>query len=688
MRANDNHRKLSVRFNGSTLVVVALVALAVGGIRPAAGQPEPESPAPIETPRAQDDFEAYANQDWRSRNPLPATDSSWGTWDEMNMQAYRRTGEIIEEAGRSAKQVADGPGAKVGTFYSCGMDTTRIDAQGLDPLREVMEKIDALAGLDDLPELLALLHGYGINALFEPRVMPDMSDASRNALYLGQAGLGLPGKSFYFEKNDHMEKIRAEYQDHLTRTLEIAGMDVGEAKKTAAGIYAFESKLAQIAITNIEMRAFMPQGGTRSSELQAAAKRFDWSRYFKAMGGTAEIKEAILLPDSYFKALDSVLVDIPSEDLRAYLTWHLLRGTAEHLGSPMREEGFRFYGTVMRGQESPRPRASMMIGATNLALGDLVGQIYVQKFFAKQTRERVLELVENLKAALKSRISNQAWMSDETRKTALKKLDNMVFIVGHHDHWIDYSGLKIECGSHVLNVLRAREFLLARDIAEIGEKAHRDRFPFPAQKVGCSYSKLLNSIVFTAGFLQPPFFDPDAGDGLNYGCLGAAIGHELMHGFDDLGRHFDEAGNKREWWTESEVARFKELVAPLVNQFDGYEVEDGFSVSGEFTLGENMADLGGLRLAYQAMKLALEKSTDNKTDIHLQEQKFFLAWASLWNENATREHVIRHLKTDDHAPARFRVNGPLSNMPEFYEAFGVKPGDGMYLPPEKRTIVW
>jgi len=507
----------------------------------------------------------------------------------MRKRTAERTRTVIEEATLSEEGNGVGQASKVAMFYKCGMDTERIDSQGLAPLEEELAKIDALTDPSALPEVLARLHRIGIPALFEVRVFPDMTDASRQAVYVGQSGLGLPGKSFYFDENDRFAKIRAEYGVHIARMLAFALDESGPAGKIAGAVYSFETELARLALANQDLRAYMPSGTTETSQLQASVRVFDWPRYFEALGAPG-VKAVILLPDSYFAQLDSLLAGTSTDVLRNYLKWHLLRGTADHLSGPIRAEAFRFYGKVMRGQQTPRSRKDLMIDETNRALGDLVGKLFIKKYFSAQTRVRVQKLVDNVKAVLKQRIEGQTWMSDTARETALRKLENMVFIIGHDDYWIDYASLEIGCGAHLANILRAREFHFARTLADLSKPVHRDRFPFPPQTVMGAYSKGLNSIVLTAGFLQPPIFDPDVDEELNYGCLGAAIGHELTHGFDDLGRQFDETGKLRPWWTDSDTTAFKRLVAPLVEQFDSYQVADGVHVNGTFTLGENLAD--------------------------------------------------------------------------------------------------
>ena len=672
----------------SVLVVVFTLALMVHDVSPSRAEDKQVTRNRVECKvRAQDDFAAWANAKWLESTALPPGHGRWGTWQEMRKRADEAVRAIVVEATSGLETASDPAEKKIGLFYKCAMNGERIEQRGTQPLADILDMIDGIRDPGDLLDVVAHLHLREIPSLFRFLVMPDFRDSTKRAFYVGQGGLGLPGKSFYFDDDERLVTIRTAYKEYLVRSFALLGLPEAEAKAAGEVAFSLELKLATASLSNSELRSSMPEGGTQLSELTKKSKHLKWNQYFEALG-TSGLNEVVILTPAYFEVLDRLAGEVSLDAFKDYLRLCVLTATSPHLSSGFRESHFHFYGETLSGIDQPRPREELMLDETSKALGGLIGKTYLARHFVPATRDRVMKMVDVLRSTLNESLANMTWMSAEAKKVAQDKLAKMVFIIGPDLNQDDLEDFPVECGDHVQNVLRANRFRVTRNLASLSRPVSRQIFPFSPQQVFGGYNKLLNNIGFTAAFLQPPFFDPEADDATNLGLMGAAIGHELFHGFDDNGSRFDANGLMKEWWTAAERAEFQRRSANLVTQFNGYEMVDGLHIDGQFTLGENLADLAGLTLSFQAIKKVSSGKPDPLIDGNTREQRFFLAWAQLWRCKITDEELTRQVKTNEHAPARQRINGPLSNMPEFYEAFEVKPGNGMYLAPDKRTTIW
>ena len=636
--------------------------------------------------KPQDDFNAFANGGWKKDNPVPAAYSRWGAFNEVD--EHNKTGlhAILDRAAK-----AEHPGAiekQVGDFYASGMNEAAIAAAGLVPLKPELDRIAAIQTATDVQAEIARLHTFKIRAGFIIESEQDPKNSVMMIAGTGQNGLGLPDRDYYFRDDEKSKKLREQYVVHVAKMLELAGATPDTAKAGAQTVLKLETALAQGSKKRVELRD--PVANYHKlpiADVQKLTPHFDWKAYFATVD-IAEPAEIDVGQPEFFKALDTQLAATPVADWQVYLRWHLLHATAAYLSPAFVDENFAFYGKTLTGTQVLRERWKRVLDTEDSLIGEALGQLYVAEYFPPESKARMLKLVDNLRAALRDRLQTLEWMDEPTRAKALGKLDAFGVKIGYPDKWIDYSKLTIDRGPYVSNVLRARAFDFHRDLAKVGKPVDRGDWDMTPPTVNAYYNPTMNEIVFPAGILQPPFFDAKADDAVNYGGIGAVIGHEMTHGFDDQGRQFDAQGNLTDWWTPECAARFKERAAAIVKQFNGYVPIDDLHINGELTQGENIADLGGVKISFAALQKALVGQPRREVSGFTEEQRFFLSWATVWHENIRDQELRLRVNTDPHSPAKFRIIGPLSNLPEFYSAFDVPVGAPMRRAAEDRVTIW
>ncbi|MDX1931680.1 MAG: M13 family metallopeptidase [Capsulimonadales bacterium] len=622
-----------------------------------------------------EDFYRFANGLWLDKTVIPAAYPQYGTFAELTDRSQEALRKVVEKAAEDARSGKAAPGTnarKVGDFYRIGLDEERANRLGIEPIRPELDRIARIRDVGELLETIAFLHREGIEAGFSAGPGPDLKNSSRYIANIGQGGLGLPDRDYYVKTDEATVGIRKGYQEHVAKMLALLGDSPADAAQSAERIMAIETRLAKASLTGVERRD--PNASYHLMSAEEVLKRFPgvpFDRYRKTLG-FPEKGDVNFAHPTFFKEFHTLLTEVPLDHWKAYLRWHLIATTGRYLSQPFIEERFRF-GSAMTGQKELLPRWKRVLAVTDENLGEAIGQLYVQENFPPEAKEKALTLVRNLIGALKERITALDWMSAPTKEQALRKLGKIAIKIGYPDKWRDYSALEVATDSYWRNVARAHEFETERLLRKIGKPVDRGEWGMTPPTVNAYYNPLLNEIVFPAGILQPPFFDPKADDASNYGAIGMVIGHELTHGFDDQGRKFDAEGNLRDWWTPDDASKFQERSAVLIKQFSAYSPIEGVNVNGALTLGENIADLGGLNVAYQAYLKALGGKEPPVIAGFTGKQRFFLAFAQAWRVK-TRPEMARMLVTiDPHSPGLFRVKGTLTNVPMFWEAFGADP---------------
>jgi predicted metalloendopeptidase len=630
------------------------------------------------------DFFDYAVGGWAKRVTIPTEYDRYGVDQEIDAHTHQILREILEAAAL-AKAASGSEAQKVGDFFASGMDETGIEQLGITPLKPLLTRIDAVKDAPSLVSVLADLHRMGAFAGFSFSVEQDDKESSRYSMVLGQGGLGLPDRDYYLKEDPKSKELLAAYRAHVGKILSLAGFDA----KDAVRILALEARLAKASMTRVEQRdpnaiyhALTPD------QLKAGAPGFPVDFYLKTLGVSTPDRFVVRQP-VFLAELGRMMQELPVDQWRAYLRWTLLRRAAPALPKAFDQEAFAFYGTRLQGTTTQHPRWKRVMFAADHGLGEALGKLYVQRAFPASSKAQVLAMVENLRSALRARIEGLAWMSAPTKAKAQQKLAVMRVKIGYPDVWRDYAKLNLRRQAYVLNVLETRRFEFQRRLDNLGKPIDRNEWDMTPQTNNAYYSPTMNEIVFPAGILQPPYFDATADAAVNYGNIGATIGHEMTHGFDDEGRQYDGDGNLKSWWTAEDEEAYKVRAELVAKQFDAYEPLPGLHLNGHLTLGENIADLGGLKIAWDAWKLSQKgKAPVGRIEGFTPEQRFFLGYAETWRtltrEEATRLRTI----TDPHSPAKFRVNGPLSNLPEFYEAFGCKDGDPMERSEKNRPAIW
>jgi len=634
------------------------------------------------------DFFEYSNGNWMKNTPIPEDRSRYGAFDILAENANEAIHDLLEAAAKTKDSKAGSNLKKIQDFYAIGMDTANINKVGIKPLLPEFAAIDAIQSKEDLLKSLVHLHKMGVSAFFGVGVQQDLKNSDINRMYLSQAGLSLPDRDYYTNDDENSTKIRAEYIKHLTKMYELIGDEEVVAAKKAERIMALETRMAHAFNTRLENRDYTKLYNPKTlDEMAKAYPNFDWKEYYKGLG--ADIKTFVIITQpKYMEELNRILADVKMDDIKLYLNWKVLDESASYVNKEIADQNFAFFGTVLSGTKVQKPRWRRMSSATGSVLGEAVGQLYVAKYFPAESKERMLALVTNLKKALHSRIEKLDWMSDSTRKQALIKLDAFGVKIGYPDKWKDYSKLEVGTDSYVQNIWRAGVFSFNKNLDDLGKPVDTQRWGMTPQTVNAYYNPMLNEIVFPAAILQPPFFYKDGDDAVNYGAIGVVIGHEMTHGFDDSGRRFDKDGNMRDWWTPEDAKKFKARTQKLVDQFDGFNVIDGIHVNGKLTLGENIADYGGLTVSMEAYKMALNGEKPKDIDGFNYMQRFYLAYAKVWRGNIRNKELMRRLKEDVHSPGKYRVNGGLFNIPEFYTAFGITEKDSLYRTEEQRAKIW
>lgn len=650
-----------------------------------------DSPLAIDTSgfdsgsKPSDDFYQYVNGGWLKSNPVPSEYGAWGAFHEVNERNQTLLHRLLQEAAAGIAPEGT-PDRLAGDYFATAIDEEAIAAVGVTPLAPFLARIDSAQCVSDVRDIARDLIPVGVSALHSLGVSSDFENADAYLVYLGQGGLGLPERDYYVRDDAASEQMRDAYVAHIARQLGNLGDGADAASEAASAILGFETRLAQASYPAEKMRDVqLTMNRVDVSALNELMPHFGLSAYIAELGITSS--SVCVDNPGFFSALESTLAETPIAALRDYLRWTLIRTFAGALAPAFEDEAFDFYGRVLGGQQKMRPRWKRVIDAASADIGEVVSELYVAAAFPERAKHRCEEMVDHLLSAMGAAIRAAEWMTEATRAQALEKLSGFSYKIGYPDEWRDFSALALRRDSFVENRMRCSRFEFDREIDRLGEPVDRAEWAMPAHSVNAYYHPLLNEIVFPAGILQPPFFYADADDAVNFGAIGAVIGHEITHGFDDRGSHFDAHGALREWWTEEDRAEFDRRATVIAEQFDGYQVVGDLHVNGRLTLGENIADLGGLSIALNALREA-GGTQSVLIDGLTPEQRFFVSWATVWHMNYTEEYATLLVNIDPHSPAQYRVNGPLANLPAFAAAFDIAEGSPMSRGAELRAHIW
>jgi putative endopeptidase len=666
---------------------------------PAVAQAPPEEPATAPSAalgfdpanfdtsvRPQDDFYRFANGGWLDRTPIPGDRASFGSFDALREQSEAALHELLEEAAAAGGHPRGSDLQKVADYFRSHLDQERIESLALSPLRAELDRIAALADRSELPGQFAHLQRLRVQTPFAFFVGQDQRQSDRYIASISQSGLGLPERDYYSREGESFERTRTGYVHYIEALL----TEAGEANPAAAARAVLDLEAA-IAAAHWDRVRNRDREATynlmTAEELQALSPSFDWGVVLRETGGDRSPGVVVRQPD-YIEAMGRLIEETPLETWRSYMTFKLLDSYAGVLPKAFGEAQFQFRGRVLAGLDEAPARWRQSVGATESALGEVAGRLYVERHFTAEARARMQVLVDNLLEAFRQGIDELDWMGPETRLEAQAKLAKFNVKIGYPDEWRDYSELEVVDGNALGNQMRAAAFSFQRMAERLGQPIARHEWGMTPQTVNAYYSSTMNEIVFPAGILQPPFFNLEADDAVNYGAIGGVIGHEISHGFDDQGSRSDGDGNLRDWWTEEDQQAFAERTARLADQYSGYCPMDGLCVNGRVSLGENIGDLSGLTVAYRAYRLSLGDQAAPVIDGFTGDQRFFLGWAQIWRINYREEALRQRVMVGPHSPNMYRVNGVMVNMPQFYEAFDVQPGDALYVPPEERVRIW
>jgi putative endopeptidase len=633
------------------------------------------------------DFNRFANGGWIAKNAIPAAYSRWGRFEVLGEQNLAVLHEILDGLVKKKSHPKGSNEEKVADFYASCMDEQKIESEGLKPLADELERINQITDVLGLQDEVARFHARRIPAIFGFGAAQDFKDSKSVIAQAVQGGLGLPDRDYYTSDEPKSKQTRDEYTKHVARTFELMGETPERAAASALTVLKIETKLAENSVTRVQRRN--PEANYHpmiKADLIEITPHFDWGRYFRNVGLPEIGKVNVGQPD-FFKAADKLMTEIGIEDWKTYLRWHLVNAASPTLSAKFVDENFDFNGKYLQGTKENLPRWKRCVASTDRSLGEALGELYVKKTFTPQAKTRAQEMVKNLIEALRQNLSTLDWMNDETRQRATAKLNAFVRKIGFPDKWRSYEALQVNRGPYYNNIVSSGEFEFKRSVGKIGKPIDRTEWGMSPPTVNAYYNPSMNEIVFPAGILQTPFYSATADDAFNYGGIGAVIGHEMTHGFDDQGAKFDADGNLVMWWTPDDFKKFSDRTNCVVKQFNGYEVEPGLFQKGPLVVGESVADLGGLTVAYAAYQKSLEgKPRPKNINGFTPEQRFFLGWAQVWAQNIRPEAARLRNATDPHPLGRFRVNGPLSNMPAFAQAFGCKPGDAMVR--AERCQIW
>jgi len=632
-----------------------------------------------------DDFDAYVNGNWNKTTKIPADKASYGAFDMLLDKSEKDVKAIIEEAAKGNN--AEGTDAqKIGDFFASYMDRKERDAIGLKPLEKEFAAVDAITDYNSLASYFGEANRKGYSIPFSFTVYNDFKDPNKYSLVTWQGGISLPDRDYYLSNDEAMLKIRNAYKIHLEKMLQLAG--ITNPAENAAKVFALETEIAKIHQRKEDNRDMVKlYNPYKVEDFKSLMPQFNWNAMMEK-AGVAKEKSAIIAQVDYLKNLDGLIQKTPIDTWKTFLKWGILNNSCTYLTSELDKQQFEFNGKILNGTEKQREDWKRGVATVSNGLGEMIGKLYVEKHFTPEAKERMTKMVKNLLKAYAESIKKLDWMSEATKKEALKKVDKFVVKIGYPDKWKDYSSVKINKKDLFGNVQRATEFEYNRNLAKLGKPVDKTEWGMTPQTVNAYYNPTVNEIVFPAAILQPPFFDLEADDAINYGGIGAVIGHEIGHGFDDQGSTFDGDGVMKNWWTEKDMAAFKAKTAALIEQYNSFEALPGLHVNGAFTLGENIGDLGGLSIAIKAYKESLNGKEAPILDGFTGIQRVFLGWGKVWKEKMRDEALRNQVSADPHSPAKFRVNGTVRNIPEFYEAFNIKPNNKLYLAPDKRVKIW
>ena len=635
-----------------------------------------------------DDFYQYANGTWLKNNAIPASETRWGSFNLLEDFNQKVLHQLLDEAAAKKGATKGSPEQMVGDLYACGMDSAAIEKAGLQVLDSELKAIDAMATPADLMKEIARETKNGMNPLWSIYVGPDDKNVSKNVCNVWQGGLGLPDRDYYLKADSQNAAIFKQYSAHVINMLKLSGTPDSLAKVQAASILKMETEMAKISMDRVAMRdPYKVYNKFSVASLNKQTPGFDWASYLTQIDINGQDTLLVGQP-AFLKGMASMMNTLSINDWKAYLRWHLLSNMASYLPNAFDQEHFAFYGKVLRGQQEQKPRWKRVLNVVDGAVGEQLGKMYTDKYFTEAAKKRMNELVSNLQSAFEARIKTLDWMSAETQTKAIEKLNTFIKKIGYPDKWRDYTGLDIVRDNYVANVLASNRFDYKYMINKLGKPVDKTEWGMTPPTVNAYYNPAFNEIVFPAGILQYPFFDLSVDDAAIYGGIGAVIGHEMTHGFDDQGAQYAADGNLKDWWTADDKKRFEAKTGAVKTQYDNYTILNGKNVNGALTLGENIADLGGVTIAYDAFKKTKQGQAAEKIDGFTPDQRFFLSWAQVWRQNIRDEEAAERLVTDPHSPGEHRCNGPLSNFQPFYDAFNVQPGQKMYKPVEARAKVW
>jgi putative endopeptidase len=634
-----------------------------------------------------DDFVQYSNGTWLKNNVIPAKETRWGSFNQLrdfNINAVK----TILEGTQSSQAAAGSVERRVADFYAASMDSLTIEKLGYSPIQADLNQINAIQFKSQIITEIARMRKTGAGSpLFSFYVGQDRKQVDKMVPQLGQGGTSLPDRDLYLKSDARSLKIQEGFKTYVATLFELIGTSPAQAKSNAESVFQLEKKLAEAQMSRLEMRdPYKTYNKLVFADFNQKTPAFNWALTFQDFGTNAPDSVLVSAP-KFFESVNKMLIETPVETWKTYLTWNLLKGSSSYLSSPFVKASFTF-NQIVSGQKVQTPRWQRMSSLTDGVVGELLGQLYVAKYFKPEAKVRMEELVKNLRKAFEIRIKQLDWMSEETKQRALAKLYAFTPKIGYPDTWKNYDGLEISPNTFYQNMRNAGAWGFQENIAQIGKPVDRTKWGMTPPTVNAYYSPVMNEIVFPAGILQFPFFDAKADDAINYGGIGGVIGHEMSHGFDDSGSQYDKDGTLRNWWSKDDLAKFKAKTELLGKQFDAYTVLDTIHVNGKLTMGENIGDLGGLNVAYEAFKMTKQGKSKTKIDGFTPDQRFFLAWAQVWRSKTLPETAANLIQTDPHSPAEYRTIGAPVNMDAWYQAFGVKPGDKLYKKPEDRIKIW
>jgi putative endopeptidase len=686
------------------LMIVSAMSFAVG--LATAGPNKPTPPAPSRTlpavkalaPRKfidpqnmdmsvkpGDNFYQYANGNWLKKNAIPASKTSWGSFNELRDKSLDAMKTLLEDATKSTTKGR--LYQMVGDFYASGMDSVTLEKKGFDPIKPELARIEKVSNKAAFLDELAYQRTQGNGMLFSFYVGQDRKNVNKYLPQFGQGGTSLPDRDYYLKNDARSQKIRDAYRDNLTKMFTLIGEEPTQASQDADVVLRLETALAKAQMARVEMRdPYKTYNKLTVAQLNQKTPSINWADQLVKYGVKGQDTVLVQSP-SFYVAVDSLVTATPVEDLRTYMRWNIVKGAAPYLSDAFVKQNFAF-SRVLSGQKEQTPRWQRVSGLIDGTLGDLLGQLYVQRYFKPEAKQRMMTLVGNLETSYKEHIKNLDWMSDETKKRALVKLTSFKRKIGYPDKWKAYEGVDIDRNDYYGNVKSASKWSYNYMINRLGKPVDKTEWGMTPPTVNAYYSPVNNEIAFPAAILQFPFFDFEADDAINYGGIGAVIGHEMTHGFDDSGRQYDADGTLRDWWSKDDADNFKKRADQVKEQFFGFKVLDSIKVNGQLTLGENLADLGGLAIAYDAFKKTAQGKSKAKIDGFTPDQRFFLSWAQVWRINVLPETQAQLIMTDPHAPGMFRCNGPIANIDAWYQAFNIQPGDKMYKSKDERIKVW